>query len=109
MPINLKKYPKNWKWLSKQIIQREGNKCGLCFAPNGVRITRDRLGRWWENPYEYIKGKIVKIVLTTHHINFDVTDNHPLNLIALCQRCHLRLDIREKLRKRHKEKHTEIL
>jgi len=89
MPINYKDYPNNWKWLSKQIRKRSAEddgieKCELCLAENGEL-----------HPYTNSK-----VVLTVHHINFDITDSHELNLIALCQRCHLRLDIREKLRKR---------
>jgi hypothetical protein len=88
MPINYKNYPKNWKWLSKQIRKRAKNCCELCFAENGM-------------PHGLTGSKVV---LTVHHINFDIKDNHELNLIALCQRCHLRLDIREKLKKRNKSK-----
>ena len=122
MPIDYKKYPKNWKWLSKQIRQRAKNKCELCFVENGsyrafnkVEYLADAVESFLEQKYEN-KELIIgddastdktyqwttKIVLTVHHINFDITDNHELNLIALCQRCHLRLDIREKLRRRKK-------
>jgi hypothetical protein len=38
--------------------------------------------------------------LTVHHINDDIKDNHKLNLIALCQRCHLRLDLKRHVEKR---------
>lgn len=84
MPIDYKKYSKNWKWLSKQIRSRGNNRCELCNASNGQPH--------WKT------GS--KVVLTVHHINFDVNDNSELNLIALCQRCHLRLDIANKLKRR---------
>lgn len=84
MPIDYKKYPKNWKWLSRQIRQREKNRCYFCQAENG-------------KPHWLTKSKVV---LTVHHIDFDIENNHPLNLIALCQRCHLRLDLLKKIKKR---------
>jgi len=77
MPINYKDYSNNWKWLSKQIRQREGNKCYFCGAENGKPH--------WKT------GS--KVVLTVHHIDGDKTNNNLLNLLALCQRCHLRLDL----------------
>lgn len=33
------------------------------------------------------------MVLTTAHLNHDPTDNREENLKALCQACHLRLDL----------------
>ena len=87
MPIDYKKYHPAWKQISRSIIRdRAKGFCELCPSENGKP--------------QWKTGS--KVVLTVHHINFDIKDNHPLNLIALCQRCHLRLDIREKLRKRKK-------
>lgn len=88
MPIDYKKYPQNWEWLSKQIRIRANHQCELCAAPNGEPHWRT--------------GS--KVVLTVHHIDFDITNNKPLNLIALCQRCHLRLDICKKIEKRKRGK-----
>ena len=84
MPINYKEYPKNWKWLSKQIRKREGDKCYFCFARNGQK--------------HWLTGS--KVVLTVHHIDGDKKNNKPLNLIALCQRCHLRLDLEKHIKNR---------
>jgi len=77
MPMNSKHYPKDWKSISKRIILRAENHCELCEAENGKPH--------WKT------GS--KVVLTVHHINFDKMDNSKYNLIALCQRCHLRLDL----------------
>ena len=79
MPINKKDYPSDWNWLSKQIIKREDNKCYFCHAENG-------LPHW-------LTGSIV--VLTVAHLDHDTTNRHPLNLVACCQRCHLRIDLYE--------------
>lgn len=82
MPINYKNYPEEWKKISRAVIAKAGDKCELCHRPN----HQD------------------KVVLTVHHINFDITDNSKHNLIPLCQRCHLRLDRGHHLRKRKVDK-----
>jgi len=48
----------------------------------------------------------VTVVLTIAHLDHDETNfNVPLNrLAALCQRCHLRYDVKEKARRRHAKK-----
>ena len=76
-PERKKLYPKNWKKISKLIRERAGGLCELCLAQNG-------------KPHPITDSRVV---LTVHHINNDPTDNRPINLIALCQRCHLRLDM----------------
>jgi 5-methylcytosine-specific restriction endonuclease McrA len=81
MPISKEKkklYPKNWKTLSWQVRTEAGNKCELCDALNG-------------KPHPITKSKVV---LTVHHLDFNVRNNKRYNLIALCQRCHNRLDIK---------------
>ena len=102
MPIDYKKYPKNWKWLSKQVVERGQNCCELCFVKNHSIICRDEIGQWWGEAYYdgYTFKKKTKIVLTVHHINFNLEDSHPLNLIALCQRCHCKLDLHHKIKNR---------
>jgi len=77
MPCDYKKYPGNWGNIRIAIISRAGDCCELCGAPNGKPH--------WKT------GAIV--VLTIHHINFIVTDNRLYNLLALCQRCHNKLDM----------------
>jgi hypothetical protein len=46
------------------------------------------------------KGRWTKIIITVHHIDSDKKNSHPLNLLALCQRCHLRLDLQKHIAKR---------
>jgi len=85
MPIDYKNYNDNFKWLSKQIRQvRAGNKCELCNATNGKPH--------WKTAS--------KVVLTIHHIDGNKKNDNLLNLIALCQRCHLRLDLAKHIAKR---------
>ncbi|HEC87929.1 MAG TPA: HNH endonuclease [Thermoplasmata archaeon] len=76
MPIDLKKYPGNWKDISKAVKIKAGNRCELCDA------EADR--PHWKT------GS--KVIITVHHIDGNPMNNSPHNLIALCQRCHLRLD-----------------
>lgn len=105
MPCDYKKYPKNWKWLSKQIVARGHGRCELCHVKNHLDYWRSPEGEAWG--YEMPGYKKVKIILTVHHINYDVTDNSERNLILLCQRCHLRLDLPFKMANRKKKKAEE--
>jgi hypothetical protein len=76
MPMDMMRYPANWKTISLRIREREGWRCKWCGAENG-------------KPHP-ITGS--KVVLTVAHINHDTTDNSEENLAALCQRDHLRHD-----------------
>jgi hypothetical protein len=110
MPCDYKQYPDNWKWLSKQVIKDANNKCELCYAPNKGVIVRNRnTGLYpWTFPMvideHNIDSKLTLIVLTVHHINHDKKDNSKQNLIALCQKCHLRLDLAHHMKTRRLSK-----
>ena len=94
MPIKPERknlYPDNWERISLLIRERAGWRCELCRAANG-------------SPHPLTGAKVV---LTVHHINGDPTDNRRLNLIALCQRCHLRLDM--PFRRKKKKKENELI
>lgn len=102
MPISAEKmklYPggstnsPEWKAIRKRILERDGNCCKLCHAPNGEYVARHKDGKW----FFPVLGtgrikKLVKIVLTIAHFNQDTTDNRDVNLAALCQRCHNIID-----------------
>ena len=77
MPCDYKKYPADWKWLRMDILARAEDRCELC-------NTKNYKPHWKTGS---------KVVLTIHHINFDIKDNRKYNLIALCQRCHNKLDM----------------
>jgi 5-methylcytosine-specific restriction endonuclease McrA len=85
-PINYADYHPDWKNISRKIIyDRAGNRCELCPAEN-------KKAHWKTGS---------QVVLTVHHIDGDIINNHPKNLIALCQRCHLRLDAPYRVKKKY--------
>jgi hypothetical protein len=87
-PIDYKKYAPDWKEISKLIIEKAGFRCELCDAAQG--------SPHWKT------GS--RVVLTTHHIDGNPKNNAHLNLIALCQRCHLKLDLPLKWARRRAKK-----
>lgn len=114
MPVDIRRYPKNWKEISNDIKNRAGHKCEFCGVPNYALIVRDlkdpfnfRIVKGMEIDAAILDGeKIIKIILTTAHLGVrkpdgtqgdkhDKMDCRPENLASLCQRCHLRLDIKE--------------
>lgn len=107
MPIkseNKKLYPKNWDMIRRQILARAGNKCESCGIKNHVFGYREKDGTFIETGEGHqsdaalIDGhKPIMIVLTIAHLNHNPTDNRPVNLKALCQRCHNRHDIIHRL------------
>ena len=104
MPINYSKYPKDWKEIRKRILLRAEDKCERCGAPNHELIYRQKKGfPDWELAPEGHQAdamaldgtRFTYIVLTIAHLDHDA-ENHSVTddrLQALCQRCHLQLDM----------------
>ena len=101
MPFNRDQYPDDWEEISKAIRERAQNRCENCGAPNGVEIVRLGMTKeQWrlfdpqhDEPNRRSLGpRIVRVVLTVAHLDHDPDNCDPSNLMALCQRCHLRLD-----------------
>lgn len=117
MPIDYKKYPKDWKRVIRpRILERADNCCEFCAKNNQIVRNhtigfRDKNDDWNEIDCS-IQGdvdaedaeaegyKMVKIILTIAHIDHDITNNSDDNLAALCQRCHNRLDIKDRVKNR---------
>lgn len=89
-PMRRELYPADWKQISLRIRERDGWRCRFCGAENGK--PNPRTGS--------------KVVLTVAHLGVDYPDGRPgdkhdkmdvrdENLAALCQACHLKLDIDE--------------
>ncbi len=123
MPMDRSRYPDDWEAISKRIRERAHNRCEQCGAPNHANIIRSSVDparylifdwsvggltqdgevvRLSEIPEEF-EGKIVKVVLTVHHVGTTKPDGTPgdrhdkmdcrdENLLALCQRCHFLAD-----------------
>lgn len=112
MPIKDKsKYPADWEYISDRIrFERAGGRCERCGVGHGMTIARHRL-----RPDEYVifvdgdyfaypdggivpqhlwglYGKLIKVVLTVAHLDHNPANNSETNLMAMCQRCHLRYD-----------------
>lgn len=90
MPIDASVYPSDWKLRSRFVrFYRAKNRCEWCGAKN-------------RRPHP-VTGS--RVVLTTAH----VYDKRPhvanlLNLAALCQRCHLRHDAKDKAEARARKR-----
>jgi len=62
-------YPDNWDEIAARVKERAGQKCERCRHPN-------------DQKHGYL--------LTVHHLNGNKANCADWNLVALCQRCHLR-------------------
>jgi 5-methylcytosine-specific restriction endonuclease McrA len=90
MPMDMTRYPVDWKTISLRIRTRDGWRCKWCQADNG-------------KPHPETGSRVV---LTVAHLGAPLPDGTPgdkhnkldvrdENLAALCQRCHLRFDADE--------------
>ena len=122
MPIDYKKYPKNWKTeIRPFIMNRSGGFCEFCrvenYKPilrgvyNGIECYQDIDGNIYNAETSKKIGddyfgevhptnSIIKVVLTVAHLDHDINNNDPSNLKALCQRCHNRHDINNRKKNR---------
>lgn len=91
MPMDYKRYPANWREISLRIRgERARWRCEWCGAENG-------------QPHPVTGSRVVLTVahLGTPHADGHKGDKHDKmdvreeNLAALCQRCHIRYDIRD--------------
>ena len=113
MPIDYKKYPKDWTEIRKRIIDRAGNRCEQCGLQNGVIGYRDSSGKFHASEgmqvdVDELDGeRVFRVVLTVAHLNHDITDNRPENLKALCQKCHITLDTAQHRTSRWRNRHKD--
>ena len=88
------KYPSDWKTVSRWVrFERAKGQCecvghcGLHKTTPGPRRCCERDGQ----PAKWAKGKVV---LTVAHIcQCDPPCSNPDHLLAMCNRCHLRIDV----------------
>jgi len=116
MPCDYRNYPQNWKVIRARILDRALHKCERCGVRNYEMVSRMPSGDWVRDtglgPVVWSSGgpvKQVRVVLTVAHLNHDVEDNRDENLMALCQRCHLRYDREQHLQTRIRNKEVGTL
>ena len=112
-------YPIDWPQLSATIrFERAKGRCERCARPHGHLVCHRGDGRWWDEeaaawrngrgrtlraapPAEDDPGlRRTKVYLAAAHLDHDPSNNHPRNLKALCQRCHIMHDRDEHRRRR---------
>jgi len=109
-PENRARYPANWKEISKRIrFERAKGRCECtgecgsdhtypegfwCAAPHGWEIIRwpNNPANWVRKDKRHVNEKSVKVVLTVAHLDHTPENVDDANLLAMCQRCHLRYD-----------------
>jgi len=112
-PENKKLYPSNWKEIRRGIIERSGNRCEW----PGCGVANGAIGFWAAETFvsrhgetdkaeaaSYFDHPVIKIVLTTAHLDHNPPNCDPSNLRAWCQRHHLRYDAPMKALNRKKRK-----
>lgn len=126
MPVDYKNsYPPNWfTEIRPSILERAGHKCEQCGVPNykvilrgvydGQPVYQDDVFTIYDaetsevittDYANWIDGKkFIKVILTIAHICHDSMCTNPLHLLALCQRCHLRLDMGHHVKNRKANK-----
>lgn len=103
MPVDWKLYPPNWRAVRNAVIAKSGGQC-MCEGECGLHKTNPGPRRCEERNGEKAKWAKGKVVLTVAHLDHDGgicecekrTGNkcsNPDHLKALCNRCHLRLDV----------------
>jgi 5-methylcytosine-specific restriction endonuclease McrA len=119
MPIDYKKYVFDWKSrVRPDIIRRANNHCELCGIKNYtlVRVFRSGIRQFISEYFtakdansvcsylnKNIDRKISKhivVVLTVAHLDHDIKNNDYQNLKALCQKCHNRHDVKDRVKNR---------
>jgi hypothetical protein len=105
VPWDKSKYPANWNEIVAEVRARSGNRCechgecGLHKTTPGPRRCTERNG----NDAVWARGRVV--LTTAHMCECDPLCGNLNHLKHMCQRCHLRVDV--KLHKRHRRERRE--
>lgn len=108
MPIDYSKYHPEWKTkIRPDILERDNHCCKFCGVENYSYGYRDKDGRFiTEKKFNGLNStdgdflfngrlpKRIQIILTIAHLDHDKTNNDYGNLVALCQKCHLGIDLK---------------
>jgi hypothetical protein len=88
-PENAHRYPRNWREISARIrFDRAGGRCE-CSGQCGLTHPGGRCPALHDQPHPDTGSEVC---LTTAHLNHQPEDVREDNLLAACQRCHLRID-----------------
>jgi hypothetical protein len=79
-------YPQDWPEIAKRVKDEAGWRCIRC-----------------DHPHDRESGH----VLTVHHADGDKGNSRWFNLLALCQRCHLHIQGKVKMRQTYLYPHSE--
>lgn len=137
MPVDMSRYPDNWKEIVATIRARAGGQCEWCHVHNHAWGYRDKAGVFHRVSKQPLREagctrppfmiastqgviKIIEIVCTTAHLGTTKTDGTPgdkhdksdcrlENLASLCQRCHLNYDRDEHKQNAAKTRRRKIL
>jgi len=104
-PEHRGRYPADWEERRARVLKRAGHRCELCGAPNRDIISRNKqTPAWWirwplwgaVSRHRHNWRKPIKIILTVAHLDRDYKDHDEKFLLALCQRCHLKIDAHQR-------------
>ena len=107
---NRERYPADWKDRRRAVLDRAGNRCELCGVPNRTFIQRriDHPAIWrlmgpGGSGKSFLWDRAIEVVLTVAHLDPTYSSHELKHLLALCQRCHLKIDshVREAERRQH--------
>jgi hypothetical protein len=119
-------YPIDWKLISRRIrFERARGCCEACGRPHGGVLLQLSDGRWWDEaartwrddggrpaPWpdvlDYAAVRRRRFHLGTAHLDHNPQNSAFCNLRALCQRCHLRHDRPEHVRRRRTNRHRQL-
>lgn len=111
MPVNRSAYPKNWKAISREIRERAKNADGIpqceCTGECGLHRTTGGQRRCVElhrHPARWARGIVT---LTTAHLCHNPRCARRKHLKAMCNRCHLRYDVKIHVQHRRERKERE--
>lgn len=109
MPVDMRRYPANWREISLRIRARSEGVCE-CTGECGTHHGRCNAQNYQPHP---VTG--TKVIFTVAHLGKDTGDKHNKmdvrdeNLKAMCQRCHLLFDLDEHIANARKTRNAQKL
>jgi len=93
MPIDLSKYPPNWKQIALEVKNKADWICQGCGKPcRKPGVSWEEFKMCLPIEWQHQIDKPQRFTLTVAHLNHTPMDCSELNLKALCSVCHLKYD-----------------